>query len=924
MIFCIKYVIHKHRHGKIFERCADGTLVFFMNSIGGKGSRAADRLSRFKPVAIVLIAALLTGLLAGLESFTDGMEQTALSYNILASYEAPQYGQRAVIIMCTDNTVDKLSEDNGWPIDRGYYTHLLNNELSRSDLVVFDILFSSSSDDPQTDEEFARAIENHGRVVLSRSNTEVPVNTLIDSGARIGYALEFDEHDNDAVSRRYKLFLGNDTYSGITLICAALTEQGYRISFDGKSTYTVVSPEGGSRTLRVDEDGYFYRIPVKRGIDVQIIDLYDVLNGNYSESLFDGAAVFIGGTVAGNEDIVHSPDFAVSDDEVTGEVSTRVIGTKFLVDSYYTVLRGFSPQVVSVFAKAVLSVALFLLTAFFSLKLPAKFGWLAVPVLGVGWFALTRLLFVLGLYYLPLVMHEICIIISYLLCLMLRLLHTSREWQVSSLPIETLYRMTYGFDDAEKCDTFEEYINNFSGDVFGTLHVKIIEAQVGRSEQLEDIIPEKANGTRVIKNRMLAEKFGASTLIVIPLPAFGDFEDMFTVLGAEHTPSSNWIQSVTALILSMYVYYKVIKQSAEKQEAAMSMIKVIIQMIDAKDPVTAGHSRRVSKYSRKIAEWLGYDKKRASDLEFAALLHDIGKIGVEDAVLNKPGFFTRADYEKMKSHPTLGAEIVRTVGLSEEIADGVLNHHERMDGRGYPGGVPGEKCSEFARIIKVADVYDALICKRQYKSAWDERRAFDVIYNGMGTEFDERIARTFIENAAPADYVPGTESEGSRLPDSAAMRKAVSFARELWNSCGSAAESRMSETSEYKGSFNFDCARGFADMEWGEKFSSAESLSSLPVILSYVPEDESIVSALRGKELVKSILMYYHKGCLSAGLVTLNGRENVDNRLSEIYPAAEKSDGCTVRCSPGCIVVEFSANEVDIICYVTAYLANEL
>ncbi len=895
-----------------------------MDSMVGKKSRLADRLSLFRLPVIILIAALLIGILAGVESFTDGVEQMALSYNILASYEAPRYGQKAVIIMCTDNTVDRLPESNGWPIDRSYYTELLNNELSRSDLVVFDILFSNYSDDPETDEEFAQAIKNHGSVVLSRSNTEVPINTLIDSGARIGYALEFDEQDSDAVSRRYRLYLGNEIYSGITLICAALTEQGYSIGFDGDCTYTVTSPEGDSRTLRVDGDGYFYRVPVKRGIDVQIIDLYDVLCGNYSDGLFDGATVFIGGTVAGNEDIVHAPDFTVSADKVSGEVSTRVIGTKFLVDSYYTVLRGFSPQIASDFGKTCICILLFLLTAVFSLKLPAKFGWLTVPVLGVSWFALTRLLFVKGLFYLPLVMPEICIIISYLLCLMLRLLHTSREWQVSSLPLETLYRMTYGLGNAEKYDTFEEYINSFSGDVFATLHAKVIEAQVERKEQLEEIISENINGTVVIKNRSLCDKFGTSALVIIPLPSFGDSADMFTVLGTEHTPSSNWVQSVTALILSMYVYYKVIKQSAEKQEAAMSMIKVIIQMIDAKDPVTAGHSRRVSKYSRSIGEWLGYDSQKVSDLEFAALLHDIGKIGVDDAVLNKPGLFTKKDYEKMKSHPTLGAEIVRTVGLSDEIADGVLNHHERMDGHGYPGGVPGGECSEFARIIKVADVYDALICKRQYKSAWDEKRAFDVIYNGMGTEFDERIAKVFIENASPADYVPGAAEKDSGMPSEANVNRAVVFARKLWNTCHSSLSDCNAEMSIHESDFDFDCSNGFAGMEWGEKFGSAESLCEIPTLLSYDRENESIISSLCGKGLVKSIVMYYHKGCLSAGFVTLSGQDNVDSEFSESYSQPVMVDGCTVRCSHRVISVEFSADGVDIICYVTNYLANEL
>lgn len=893
------------------------------HKISGSDS-IADRLLRIRPTAIILLAALLIALMAGFGSFTDGIEQIALSYNILAASQSPQDGQNAVIIMCTDNTLDNLPEESGWPIDRSYYTSLLNGALSESDLVVFDILFSTPSENSQTDIDFANAIKNHGSVVLSRSNTELPTNVLIDSGARIGYALEFDEHDSDAVSRRYKLYLGNDIYSGITLICAALTEQGYSIVFAGNYTYTLTSPDGEKLTINVDEDGYFYRIPVKRGIDVQIIDLYDVYTGNYTPGLFDNAAVFIGGTVAGYEDIVYAPDFSVTSEGISGEVSSRVIGTKFLVDSYYTVLRGFSPQRLPRLFEAVICAVLFLLIAFVSMKLPAKFNWLAVLAACFGWFALSRALFVAGVCYLPLAMPVLCIALAYLLCLVLNLLRTSREWQVSSLPIETLYHMTYELDDAEKSGTFDEYINNFSGHVLNTLGVRVIEAQVPRTAELAGIIPETSNGTKIIKSRSLSGKYGVQTLIIVPLPTFGDLSETFTVLGTNHTPSDNWIQSVTALILSMYVYYKAIRQSAEKQETAMSMIKMIIQMIDAKDPVTAGHSRRVSQYSRNIAQWLGYDKKRISDLEFAALLHDIGKIGVEDAVLNKPGLFTNADYEQMKSHPSLGAEIVRTVGLSDEIVDGVLHHHERMDGKGYPGGTPGSECSEFARIIKVADVYDALICKRQYKSAWDEKRAFDVIYNGIGTEFDEHIARTFIENAAPPDYTPDTNAESRALPDNDLVSKAVAFARSLWESSGDALSQKEDVATHHSDLFDFNCTRSFAGLEWGEKFSSAASLSQTPSILSYNSENGSIVSALRGNGLVKSIIMYYHKGCLSAGLVTLPEGSDAETRLTDIYSEPIEADGCTVWRSSSDIAVKLTIGGVDMICYVTNYLANEL
>ncbi len=891
------------------------------------GGSAKKLLSALRSSEMIfIVAALIIGLISGTGKITDGLEQFALSSNILAAYEAPSAEHKAVIIMCTDNTLDNLPEDTGWPIDRSYYTKLLREDLSKSDLVVFDILFSSPSEDEQTDADFASAIREHGNVILPRSESEVPTGTLLDSGARIGYAIEFDEKSSDAVSRRYKLYLNSDTHSGMTLIGAALTELGYKIDFNGRSQYSILSPEGKRISMSVDDEGFFYRVPVKHSFDVPVIDLYDVYTGRYAEGLFDDAYVFIGGTVAGYEDIVFAPDFRITDEGVSKELSTRVIGTKFLVDSYYTVLRGFSPQRLAHLTEGIICALLFLISALITVRLSPRLNWLPMIIFGICWAAASRILFTSGICYLPMVTPLLSIIIAYLLCLVINLRRTSHEWQVSSLPIETLHHMTYDLESVEECSSFEEFVHTFLSGVFLTLGVTLIKAQAIRDVDFEKIIPEKINGTKIIRTRSLTSRHGVDTLVVIPLPSFSENDRTYTVLGTHRKPSDNWVQSVTALILSMYVYYTAQRQSAEKQEMAMSMIRMIIQMIDAKDPVTAGHSRRVSQYSRNIAQWLGYDRKRVSDVEFAALLHDIGKIGVEDAVLNKPGLFTAEDRRKMNSHPSLGADIVRTVGLSDEIVDGVLHHHERADGRGYPSAITGGECSEFAKIIKVADVFDALICKRQYKSAWDEKRAFDIIYNGAGTEFDELIAMTFIKNAAPEDYTPSSSDSDRALPDSRRIGKAVTFAEKLCIKALDALSSKRSSTDYFSGDFSFDCSKYFASVEWGERFSSEVSLALTPTLLGFDSETESIISALRGRNGIDDIIMYYHKGCLSAGVITLSEgySDKAEKALSMIYSEPLKNGGITVWRSNFQIIAKLNIDGNDIIAYVTNYLANEL
>jgi len=874
--------------------------------------------------AAIIAAAVAVGILCGCISFVPAIEQTAVSHSILASARPTQLERSVVVVMCTDDTIDRLAADTGWPIDRSYYTGLLRGQLSAADTVVFDILFADNGD-PQTDADFAEAAAEHGGVVFARSETTLPIDPLFFSGSRIGYAVEFRENDLDAVSRKYKLYYNSDLCSGPTLICAALLSQGYAVEYDGDSGYTVTSPEGARVRLNVDDEGYFYRVPAQLGTDVRMVDLYDVYTGSCDASLFEDAVVFVGGTVAGFEDIVYAPDFAAGGNYSGGSDAMRVVGTKYLADCYCTVLRGFSPVNAPAFAEGVICCVIFLLTALLALRLPIRFNWTVPLVVGFGWFGIVRLMFTAGLVYLPSAEPLLCCAAAYLSALAIRLVRTSRERTVSSLPIETLYHMAYELDNIEKPVGFDEYVQSFEGGVFDRLGVTVIEACAERPEILsDDAWDEGRSGTVVIRSHAASEFSGRRAVVVIPLPVFGDEETCYTILGTDRRTPSHWVQSVTALVLAMYVYHKAQSQSLEKQQNALSMVKMIIQMIDAKDPVTAGHSRRVSDYSRKIAEWLGYSRSKAADVEFAALLHDIGKIGVADTVLNKPGLFTDADFEQMRSHPALGADIVRTIGLSEDIVDGVLHHHERLDGRGYPDGTAG---GEYARIIKVADVYDALTSQRQYKSAWNTRRALDVIYSGIGTEFDERIAKTFIANAAPVGYDPERKFE-QRAVSSGSSQNLLGFARDFWSKVLVLVRDGHGKLPVMDGEFSFDCVRRFAGIEWGERFGSPGVLRSRPAILDYDESTGSIVSALavNDSEAVHSVACYFYKGCLSAGLAAVPGNMavKVEALLTKLYDRPENEGGCLLWRARNHTVVKIHTDGLSAFVFITNYLLNEI
>ena len=180
--------------------------------------------------------------------------------------------------------------------------------------------------------------------------------------------------------------------------------------------------------------------------------------------------------------------------------------------------------------------------------------------------------------------------------------------------------------------------------------------------------------------------------------------------------------------------------------------------VDARDKYTAGHSRRVASMSRAIAEELGLPPAELDIVSQAALLHDIGKIGVSDAVLLKAGPLTTAEWTEMKRHPEEGARIIEPLGYLDEVVPGIRHHHERLDGRGYPDSLMADEIPLVARIIHVADAYDAMTTERPYRKALGRDHALAELRNGSGTDFCERCV-----SALERAFAAGTLSADVRL-----------------------------------------------------------------------------------------------------------------------------------------------------------------
>jgi HD-GYP domain-containing protein (c-di-GMP phosphodiesterase class II) len=184
------------------------------------------------------------------------------------------------------------------------------------------------------------------------------------------------------------------------------------------------------------------------------------------------------------------------------------------------------------------------------------------------------------------------------------------------------------------------------------------------------------------------------------------------------------------------------------KELFIGSLKALTNSIDAKDKYTHGHSERVAFISRWIAERLSeqepLDEEKIHEIYLTGLLHDIGKIGIDEKVLRKKGRLTEEEYARIKVHPSIGAGILRDIKQMRDIVPGVLCHHERVDGKGYPNGLVGDQIPLSGKIVCLADCFDAMTSKRTYRDAMTVEQAVAEIEKGLGTQFDEKIGRVFL------------------------------------------------------------------------------------------------------------------------------------------------------------------------------------
>ena len=206
------------------------------------------------------------------------------------------------------------------------------------------------------------------------------------------------------------------------------------------------------------------------------------------------------------------------------------------------------------------------------------------------------------------------------------------------------------------------------------------------------------------------------------------------------------------------------RAARENHELFINSIRALAAAIDAKDPYTRGHSERVARYSSLVAREMGLSSEDVRRVRLSALLHDVGKIGIDDRILRKPTALTEEEFEIMKSHPVKGAAIMEAIPQLKDVIPGMKHHHERWEGGGYPEGLSGEGIPLQARIVSVADTFDAMTTTRPYQRAMDIRFVFQRLRDLAGNRFDPSVVDALIRSYDKGELVPIAREEAPAEP----------------------------------------------------------------------------------------------------------------------------------------------------------------
>ena len=307
--------------------------------------------------------------------------------------------------------------------------------------------------------------------------------------------------------------------------------------------------------------------------------------------------------------------------------------------------------------------------------------------------------------------------------------------------------------DDNKEELYFEVALGEKGHLLKKIKVKIGEGVSGMVAQTGEIlnIPDISKDERFNKNRKVADSIGfkEKAMLTVPIKLHDEVLGVIQFINKKGGGVFTKRDEETVLLLIQIQIVNNLEKAIlydKLRKTFVDSIETLVSTIEARDENTKGHSKRVSELASVLGMYLQIGIKEVEKLRYAGILHDVGKIGIRDAVLNKQGPLSDEEYKIMKTHPQLGDAILQNISSLEPcIREAAKHHHERFDGRGYPDQLKGEEIPLFARILAVVDTYDAMTCDRVYRKGLPKEVALEEIEKGRGTQFDPYIAGEFIE-----------------------------------------------------------------------------------------------------------------------------------------------------------------------------------
>ncbi|MDQ7797553.1 MAG: GAF domain-containing protein [Candidatus Edwardsbacteria bacterium] len=301
--------------------------------------------------------------------------------------------------------------------------------------------------------------------------------------------------------------------------------------------------------------------------------------------------------------------------------------------------------------------------------------------------------------------------------------------------------------DEEKHEFFFEIATGDAGDAVKQIRVPWGKGMVGwAAEHMQTLlVPDVTRDPRFYSKVDEKSKFHTRNAITVPLKPKNKLIGVAQVLNKKGGLFSREdVELFETLARQAAVAIENASLYTDLQELFLNSIRTVVSLIDAKDDYTAGHSSRVTKYALMIADQLGFGSEDRKRLELAALLHDVGKIGMPDAILKKPSGLTAEEFAIVKDHPNKGAEALEPIKQMKAIIPGVRYHHEKLDGKGYPAGLSGDQVPMDAQIICVGDSYDAMNSDRPYRKGLGMEESVRRLRQDSGTQFNPKLVEAFV------------------------------------------------------------------------------------------------------------------------------------------------------------------------------------